>query len=180
MMLTSIFAAPNFNIINMIKALIFDWGDTIMRDDPNNNTPMYIWENVSYIKGTESLLQLIHKDYIMVIATNAGQSDTEAMIKALKRVGADKYFQYFFSSKDIGFEKPDKRFFQTIVNNINLLSNECIMIGNIYEKDIVGSKDIGMKTIFFNEKNIEGNFQKADFIVNCMSEIFDSIKRVNL
>ncbi len=179
MMFTSIFAPSIFNLYNMIKAIIFDWGDTIMRDEPGNNTPMYSWDNVSYVDGAENLLQLLYKDYIMVIATNAGQSDTKAMIKALKRVGADKYFHYYFSSKDIGFEKPDKRFFLSIVNNINLNPEECIFIGNIYEKDIVGSKDIGMTTILFNENKIVNNFQKADFIVNSMTNIIDVIKSIN-
>ena len=98
----------------MIKALIFDWGDTIMRDYPQLKTPMYTWDHVEYIPEAESTLKHLCRNYTMVIATNAGQSDTDAMIKALKRVNADRYFNSFFSSIDLGYEKPDKLFFKKV------------------------------------------------------------------
>ena len=163
----------------MIKALIFDWGDTIMRDYPHLKTPMYTWDHVEYIPEAENTLKNLSNNYAMVIATNAGQSDTDAMTKALKRVNADVYFNYFFSSKDLGYEKPDKLFFETIINNLGLKSSECIMIGNIYEKDIVGAKDIGMHTILFNENNVKDNYQKADFIVNSMNDIISIVEKLN-
>ena len=163
----------------MIKTLIFDWGDTIMRDYPHLKTPMYTWDHVEYIPEVEKTLELLYNNYIMVIATNAGQSDTNDMIKALKRINANKYFNYFFSSKDLGYEKPDKLFFKTIINNLGFKANECVMIGNIYEKDIIGAKDIGMNTILYNEKDIKGNYQKADFIVNKMYNIICIIENLD-
>ncbi len=159
----------------MIKAIIFDWGDTVMRDYPELDGPMYSWDNVEWIPGTEKSLKLLSRKFICCIATNAGCSNTGAMIKALKRINADKYFKYFFSSKDLGYEKPDKRFFLNITKNINVKPKECFMIGNDYEKDIVGAKAVGMKTIFFNEKSIKGNFPVADFIIYSMDELSNII-----
>ena len=150
-----------------------------MRDYPLLKTPMFTWKHIEYIPLVETTLELLYKNYIMVIATNAGQSDTNDMIKALKRINADKYFNYFFSSKDLSYEKPDKLFFQTIINNIGYEANECVMIGNIYEKDIIEAKNIGMNTILFNEKNIEGNYQKANFVVNNMSNIICIIEKLD-
>ena len=163
----------------MIKALIFDWGDTIMRDYPHLKTPMHTWDHVEYIPKAENMLKDLSKNYTMVIATNAGQSDTDAMIKALKRVNADTYFNYYFSSKDLGYEKPDELFFETIINNIGVKAAECVMIGNIYEKDIVGAKDIGMHTILFNENKVKDIYQKADFIVNSMYDIISIVEKIN-
>jgi FMN phosphatase YigB (HAD superfamily) len=155
----------------LIKALIFDWGDTVMRDFPEKEGPMYLWDHVEWISGTEEALKQLHDRFIMVIATNAGQSDTQAMIKALKRVGAEKYFQYFFSSKDLGYEKPNIRFFQSIAVQIGTLPEECAMIGNLYEKDIVGAKQCGMSTIFFNEIKIKGSFPLADEVITNMTDV---------
>ena len=53
------------------------------------------------------------------------------------------------------------------------------MIGNIYEKDIVGAKDIGMHTILFNENNVKDIYQKADFIVNSMYDIISIVEKIN-
>jgi len=156
---------------NDIKALIFDWGDTIMRDFPEKPGPMYTWDKVAYIPGAETMLQQLYQKYTMVIATNAGASDTQTMIKALQRVGADKYFQYFFSSKDLGYEKPDVRFFETISTHIGIAPGKCVMIGNIYDKDITGARACGMSTIFFNEKNLPGTFPDAALVIQNLEEL---------
>jgi len=136
---------------------------------------MCSWDKVEWIPGIEKVLRELYHDYVMVIATNAGASNTQDMIDALKRVGADNYFHYFFSSKDLGYEKPDPRFFILISKSIGLLPEHCLMIGNIYEKDIIGAKDCGMKTILFNEALLAGPFPKADKVINKMDELYDII-----
>jgi putative hydrolase of the HAD superfamily len=156
---------------NPLKALIFDWGDTIMRDFPEKPGPMYLWDQVEWIPGAEQALKELHDKFVMVIATNAGQSDTLAMIKALRRVGADKYFRYFFSSKDLKYEKPDVRFFQSIASQISVLPERCAMIGNLYEKDIVGAKQCGMFTVLFDEKQSIGNCTDADKVIFRMEQL---------
>ncbi len=155
----------------MVQALIFDWGDTIMRDFPEKDGPMYTWDHVEWIPGAEEALRQLHNKFIMVIATNAGQSDTGAMKKALQRIGALPYFAYFFSSKDLKFEKPDVRFFECIAKQIGVLPENCAMIGNLYEKDIVGARQCGMFTVLFDEKMIGGNFEKADKVINNMDDL---------
>ncbi len=160
----------------MIQALVFDWGDTIMRDYPENPGPMSEWEHVEWIPGAEKALQELSDKYIMVIATNAGHSNTEAMIAALKRVGADQYFRHFFSSKDLKYVKPDVRFFETIAQKINMLPQHCVMIGNLYEKDIVGAKQCGMSTVLFNEKKEIRDFVMADAVIHDMFDLPEAIK----
>ncbi len=156
-----------------IRCIIFDWGDTIMRDFPEKEGPMYTWEHVEYIPGAAEILPFLSQSRRkMVIATNAGASDTEAMIKALQRLGADQYFHEFFSSKDLRYEKPEPRFFRSISNTMMMKPEECIMIGNSYEKDIVGAKKSGMATIFFNENDLQGDFPLADFIITDLLELF--------
>jgi FMN phosphatase YigB (HAD superfamily) len=49
------------------------------------------------------------------------------------------------------------------------------MIGNVYEKDICGAKAVGMKTIFFNEKKLSGDFPDADKIIFSMTELNSAI-----
>ncbi len=155
----------------MIKSLIFDWGDTIMRDFPKHDGPAYLWENIAWIPNTENSLNILVKKYSCYIASNAGISNTNMMVKALDRMNASKYFKGYYTSIDLGFEKPDVRFFQAIINKINVQPDECVMIGNVYKKDIVGAKAAGMKTVFFNEKNLTGYFKEADFVINLMEEL---------
>ena len=75
--------------------------------------PMWKWDNVEWISDLEDQLQQLYEEYIMVVATSADHSGTEDMIKALERIGAHKYFDHFFSQKELGFKKPDPNFFLT-------------------------------------------------------------------
>ncbi len=154
----------------MIKALIFDWGDTIMRDFALPG-PMHLWAKVDWVPGAEKMLQSMQANYTCIIATSADYSYTPEMIMSLKRVGAEKYFQKFFSQKELGYKKPDPRFFESVINQSGFRTDECVMIGNSYEKDIVGAKNAGLKTIFFNENKHDGGFLKADVVVHRLTEI---------
>jgi putative hydrolase of the HAD superfamily len=153
----------------MIRALIFDWGGTVMTDTGEPG-PMYLWKEVALVPGVEeALFQL--RGFITCIATNADVSDTAAMIKALERVGADGWFSHFFSSKDLGCPKPDPGFFLRICGEIRCLPEECVMIGNDYIKDICGGKGAGLKTVFFAPGGSDGHFPMADAVIGNMKEL---------
>jgi putative hydrolase of the HAD superfamily len=159
----------------MLRALIFDWGGTVMADSGEPG-PMYLWKEVALVPGIgEALAQL--RNFTTCIATNAGISDTGAMIKALKRVGADALFSHFFSSKELGYSKPDPGFFLRICEEITCLPEECVMIGNDYEKDICGAKRAGMKTVFFDPGGSAGPFPLADAVIGTMDQLPELIKK---
>lgn len=156
--------------MNKTTTLIFDWGDTIMCDFGLPG-PMMHWDKVAWIPGVEESLKNLCQKFTCIIATSAGHSGTPEMIAALKRVGADRYFHHFVSSKELGYDKPDPRFFLAAAKLFGKKPEECTMIGNLYEKDITGAKKAGMHTVFFNEKKLEGTFQDADAIIYNMDEL---------
>ena len=161
----------------MTKALIFDWGNTIMVDFGIDG-PMSEWEKVAWINGAENSLIKLNPKYICCIASGAENSGTKDIIDALKRVGADKYFHHFFCSKDLEHKKPSPLFFQALAYNIGIKTSECVMIGNSYEKDIIGAKNAGMKTVLLNSNKNPEKFKKADFIINSMEEINQIIEKI--
>jgi putative hydrolase of the HAD superfamily len=153
----------------MIGLLIFDWGGTVMADTGEPG-PMYLWKEVAWVPGTKEALEEL-KEFRCCIATNAGISDGEAVVKALKRVGADIYFDHVFTSRDLGYAKPDPRFFQTICERTGYHPAECVMVGNSYGKDIRGAKEAGMHTVFFNPAGAEGSFPDADAVITNMTRL---------
>jgi FMN phosphatase YigB (HAD superfamily) len=152
------------------EALIFDWGDTVMIDFDLPG-PMESWDRIEWVPGAESSLQQLSTRYFCCIASNSPASDTAGMIRALKIVGADKYFTTFITSKDIGVEKPDLRFFVAVCKQIGYTPEKCLMIGDKYEKDIVGAKKCGMKTILYNKSRLTQPFPLADAVITHMSEL---------
>jgi FMN phosphatase YigB (HAD superfamily) len=153
-----------------ITTLIFDWGDTIMRDLKFPG-PMKDWEQVEWVPGAKEMLELVHSKFNCCIATSASHSNTNEMISALKRVGANVYFHYFLSSADLGYSKPDPQFFKGITKTLGTDPRECISIGNLYEKDITPAKLAGLTTIWFNENRTRGNFPDADHIIDEWKEL---------
>ena len=158
----------------MIKALLFDWGNTVMIDF-NLPGPMYEWHKVEWVPGAAESIQELSVKYPCYIATNAGMSDGEAVLKGLKRVGADKYFSGVFCSADIGFEKPDKRFFSAIIQKLGYHPEELVMIGDNYQKDIEGAKLSGIRTIFLNHSGTDGSYPRADSMIYHMNELTSAI-----
>lgn len=161
----------------MIKALLFDWGNTVMVDF-NLPGPMYEWPKVDWVPGAEESLRELSVRYPCYIATNAGMSDSEAVLKGLARVGADQYFSGIFCSADIGFEKPDKRFFQVIIKKIGCLPEELVMTGDNYQKDIEGAKLCGIRTVFFNSSGTDGRFPLADRLIERMNLLTNVIAKL--
>ncbi|MBI9038488.1 MAG: HAD family hydrolase [Bacteroidales bacterium] len=161
----------------MIKALIFDWGNTIMCDFGFDGL-MSEWEKVAWIEGAENSLKKLKPKYICCIASGAENSGTKDIIDALKRVGAEKYFHHFFCSKDLGHKKTSALFFQAVADNIGIKTSECVMIGDSYEKDIIGAKNTGMITVLLNSNKKPEKFNNADFIINSMDELFQIIETI--
>ncbi|MBE0639503.1 MAG: HAD family hydrolase [Bacteroidales bacterium] len=153
-----------------ITTLIFDWGDTIMQDFGLPG-PMYSWEKVAWIPGAEEALKILSLAYPCIIATSADHSGVEEMKAALERVGAEKYFSHFFAAIDLGHKKPDPRFFLAITQKLDLIPGKCVMIGNMYEKDIAGAKKAGLQTVFFNLDKHSGTFPSADEIIVDMNHL---------
>jgi putative hydrolase of the HAD superfamily len=158
----------------MAKILLFDWGNTIMVDF-NLPGPMFNWVKVAWVPGAEKALKAL-SEYTCCIATNAGDSDSVVVKKGLARVGADRYFSFIFSSRDIGFEKPDPGFFRFVIQGLGTDPANCIMIGDNYEKDIAGAKPAGMKTILFNPSDRKGPYPLADLVISRMEELPAIIK----
>ncbi|MGP4041860.1 HAD family hydrolase [Gracilibacillus sp. D59] len=158
-----------------IRAVIFDWGDTLMRDFPQSKGAMAYWEKVEVIPDIKDALEKVSSEYICCVASNAGNSSAELMGVALNRVEIQKYFQYFFTSRELGVTKPNLEFFDNIIRKLNLRHEECIMVGNDYEKDIVPAIAIGINTILYNKESKEVLNNDADFTISSMKELYEVI-----
>ncbi len=156
----------------MIHTLVFDWGDTLMRDF-NHPGPMSGWPEVAWIEGAEAFLKQVSQRYRCVIATSAEHSDVAEMKAALQRVDAVRYFDFFFSRFELQASKPDPLFFERVLQLSGSLPSQTMMIGNLYEKDITGAKAVGMKTVLFNWQYAVGPFPAADFIIYSFDELYD-------
>lgn len=166
--------------VKQIKVIIFDWGNTLMVDLPNCRGPMLYWQHIELMPNVIMALNFLYKKIPLCVASNAGDSNTELMKMALDRGGIKNFFNFYYSSDDAGYCKPDKRFFLSLADYLKVLPEQCLMIGNDYYKDIVGAYNVGMKTMFYNYLRNEGNYDEAtevfyDFLELPLSKCINSI-----
>lgn len=156
----------------MVKAMIFDWGDTLMRDFPDMQGPMAFWPVVAILDGVAEALKLLDGSLVCCVASNAGASDAELMGLALERAGIRVYFHHLFTSRELGAAKPDSRFFMEAANRIGVEPNECVMVGNDYVKDIVGARQAGLHTVWLDvDASGPAENRHAEYVIRSMAEL---------
>jgi putative hydrolase of the HAD superfamily len=156
--------------------VIFDWGDTIMKDDPVLQTPMFEWRVVEAMDGAEEVLRALSADRIIVMATGAAQSSEFDIHQALQRVGLDQYFDYIFCFKNTGLKKPSREFYAHVLNTIGARPADAIMVGDHFENDVMAANAVGLAAAWFNPKDAENRKGEQYQTIHHLREIFALLK----
>tara|TARA_R110000787_G_scaffold279936_1_gene390348 strand:- start:15824 stop:16516 length:693 start_codon:yes stop_codon:yes gene_type:complete len=116
--------------------------------------------------GTLQILDYLTEKYQLHIITNGFE---EVQYKKLKNSGIFHYFATITTSEEIGLKKPNPLVFLKAIEKASTSPNNSVMIGDSFEADILGAKNIGMETIFYNYRNekIPDEYK----IINELSEI---------
>ncbi|NOZ60365.1 MAG: HAD family hydrolase [Calditrichaeota bacterium] len=162
-----------------ISAVLFDWGNTIMPIFPDQFGPMAMWERLELIRGAEQILPQLQQKYSLALLSNADDSDRELVGKALLVVGAAKYFSHIFTPQELIARKPAPQFYHNALKKIGVEPEHAIMVGDDYEKDIIGAKQAGLWTIWFNQngKTTASKYPYHDFEINSLLQIPEILER---
>lgn len=94
----------------------------------------------------EETVRYLASKYKLYIYTNFFG---EAQYERIKNIGYDKYFEKVFGPDKYGL-KPYKKSINMVLEEIGATSNECLMIGDTKDKEILSASNIGMKAILFD------------------------------
>ena len=130
--------------------IAFDWGGTLMWNDPQATGPMMTWPQVAAVPGVQVALEALSKKYQLVVATNAADSTEEQIKVALARVGLDAYFSEIFTTRRTGHRKPETAYFRAICKEMNRSPQEMIMVGDDVEYDAAAAVTAGWQAIWYN------------------------------
>lgn len=165
-----------------VRVIIFDWGDTLMRDLPGQEGPMAFWPTVELVPGVKEALAELDPGLVCCVASNAGVSDAALMGLALERGGIREYFTHLFTHRELGAAKPDVRFFAEAARRAGAAPEECVMVGNDLERDIRGARRAGMKTVWLAPEGDSGRRSdvpsQADVVITSMRELPQAIRRL--
>lgn len=117
-------------------------------------------------EGAHEILDYLQPNYKMHIITNGFN---EVQSQKMDKSNLSKYFEKIITSEDAGVKKPNPIIFEYALNQAKATSNESIMIGDNWEADIMGAKNVGLDVIFcnFNKESVSENIKS----VSCLADI---------
>ena len=107
------------------------------------------------------------KDYSLHVITNGFE---EVQTVKLRESEMRRYFEHVVTSEEAGVKKPDPVIFKYAFDKTGAIPSESIMIGDDYEVDIEGARNMGMKTILFDPESIH-ELPDCDYHIRGLKEI---------
>lgn len=125
-------------------------------------------ESAVPMNGALELLKYLSAKYRLFAASNGPY---EQQVTRLEKAGMKDFFEDIFTSGKIGFEKPNKKFFEYCFENIHdIFPDESVMLGDSLSSDMIGGHDFKMKTLWLNIKG-EDKPKWVDDSVNLLYEV---------
>ena len=122
-----------------------------VNSDPNLANELYegkLSEQGRLLPGAKQTLEWLYGSFRLFIVSNG----TEQVQRGrLKNTGIDIFFEKAFFSEQIGFEKPDIRFFDACFSSIpEYHRKSTVIVGDSLSSDIAGGRMAGITTLWIN------------------------------
>ncbi|MEO0202992.1 MAG: TIGR02253 family HAD-type hydrolase [candidate division WOR-3 bacterium] len=128
---------------------------------------------VLYPRVTETLLTLLKRGLKLAVVSDAPA--LQAWTR-LVQMNLHHIFDVVITFDDTHKRKPDPEPFLKALDRLNLRPEEVIMVGDWAERDVVGAKSLGIKTVFAKYGNIfKIETSGADWEINSIDEILNII-----
>lgn len=151
--------------------VLFDWGDTVMRDDPASTTPMVAWPTIEVIEGVADVLAYLHSSGRQTVLATSASISTESQIHAaLARADLDRYFARIYCFENTRSPKGEA-FYRHILNDLHIPASEALMVGDGFQKDVQDSNALGIFAIWFNPRSDETRRGELHVTVHSMQEL---------
>lgn len=163
-----------------IKALLFDWGNTVMKVFPDQIGPMALWPEVAAIDGLQQVLPKLKQQFRIVLVSDAEDSDRIQVARALNRANLVEFFEEIFTPTELNARKPAPDYYRRVLNHLAIAPENAIMIGDNYEKDIIAAKQAGLWTIWYNPNHCqlpENSYPYHDVEIHQLSELTEVIQQ---
>ena len=159
--------------------VLFDWGDTVMRDHPEITISMVEWDTIEVIEGIAEVLETLRTSgRNIVLATSAAISDEDQIRGALVRGGLDTYFSHIYCFKNTNLPKGQE-FYRHILNDLGIPASNALMVGDGFEKDIEIPNKLGMFAVWFNPGSEETRTDELHTTVHSMQELREFLESLD-
>lgn len=111
------------------------------------------------VVGAQDLVRMLADDFALGVVSDGLPVVQHQKLQAL---GVLQHFGCVVLSRDLGCRKPDPRIFLHAVSLLDVRPASCLCVGDLFERDVVGSKRAGMRACWFNPKGVRVGAQTID------------------
>lgn len=124
-----------------------------------------------------ALLKLFRMGLKLAVVSDAPRLQVWMRLVSL---GVDRFFDVVVTFDDTGKRKPAREPFEKALELLEVKPRQAVMVGDWAERDILGAKELGMKTVFARYGDSFGTKQSgADYEINDILELVPIIERLN-
>lgn len=143
--------------------------------DYTNASKYYEEESSRTLFPFDNIIEILNdlKTKYKMYATTNGKAYVQR--NKLKTAGIINLFDAIFISENVGFNKPDVKYFEKIMEFIgDYKKDEILMIGDTLNSDILGANNAGIKCCYYNTKNEPiSDKLKIDYVISNHKELYN-------
>ncbi len=99
------------------------------------------------VAGVFDTLDVLKKQYALYVVSN-GTSRVQR--KRMAESGLLPYFDGIFLSEEVGYAKPDARYFESVFASIPYQKGETLLVGDSLSADVAGANNCGIRSVWIN------------------------------
>lgn len=122
-----------------------------------------------FLPGAEEAVKRLHEKYRLFLVSNGTAPVQQGRLTS---AGLYPYFEQVFISQEIGFNKPDKAYFDRCFERIPGFEPEkALMVGDSLTSDIKGGINAGLKTVWVNPEHKSCGDIRPDYEIEGLCQL---------
>ena len=122
-----------------------------------------------FLPGAEEAVKRLHQKYRLFLVSNGTAVVQQGRMTS---AGLYPYFEQVFISQEIGFNKPDKAYFDACFARIPGFDREkALVVGDSLTSDILGGINAGVKTVWVNPEHRSCGGIRPDYEIESLSQL---------
>lgn len=154
-----------------LTLLDFKTPDTALAHEMSNHYLELLPMQTLLMPFAKEILDHCKPHYQLHLITN-GFENTQW--QKLRNSGIDHYFTHVITSEKSNSLKPNKEIFEYAMQITGAKEDECLMLGDALDIDILGAANVGWHQVFYNPKK-ETHPKKPTYEISCWSEMLEKL-----
>jgi putative hydrolase of the HAD superfamily len=157
----------------MIRGLFFDFGDTLVVEEPGKHLRDM---ELRLVPGAVELLERLRPKYRIGIISNTSPSGTgdAELASLLERIGLANLVDAAVTSKDFGAAKPDPAIYKEGARRLGIPLAETCMVGDRLDTDVAGALKAGIPAVWLRHAHAtEVPGIRPTHVIRRLSELTD-------